>query len=427
MHDPLEPLLVCDANLNLVEANDVAQKLWQLSAGDSRLAMERLNLTAGSAGKDIEHLVVIEGDNWHQQVSTIKVNNRTLGHVFRFIPQRAYRPNTEPHHSTENQNRFIISSKQMKSISSLAQTYALSAGAVLVEGESGTGKEHIAREIHHYSNYATGKLVAVNCGSIPNELFESELFGYVDGAFTSSRRGGHQGLIEQANNGVLYLDEVSEMPLIQQAKLLRVLQEKRIRPLGSTKELLLDFKVVAATNRDLREEVNRGNFRDDLFYRLNVFSLKLPPLRNRQDDINAIARYYINDYRQRYNFEFNPVTLLASVERLFEQYLWPGNVRELQNFVERLVVNCGTDGINSFENNRLREILPELFSSTATDSAVNGQLKLHEESAITDAMERFNHDKNKVADFLGISATTLWRRLKDINTKQRSFSNVTKQ
>lgn len=424
MHDPHEPLLVCDASLNLIEVNDVAQKLWRVKAGDNRLALERLNLIADSPGQDVERLVVVDGDNWYQQACAIEVNGRTLGYVFRFMPQRAYRPDSDQNVEPDVQNQFVISSPRMQNVANLARTYGLSGGAVLVEGESGTGKEHITHEIHRYSNYATGNLVAVNCGSIPNELFESELFGYVDGAFTGSRRGGHQGLIEQANNGVLYLDEVGEMPLAQQAKLLRVLQEKRIRPLGSTRELHLDFKVVAATNMDLRQAVDQGRFRDDLFYRLNVFSLKIPPLRQRREDISAIARYYLNDYRQRYRVDFNQASLLSAVLPLFECYAWPGNVRELQNFIERLVVNCAAAGMATLEHNRLREILPELFVEEKTDAASTGELKSQEEKAIINAMARFDNDKNQVADYLGISATTLWRRLKDINASNHPISKA---
>jgi propionate catabolism operon transcriptional regulator len=185
--------------------------------------------------------------------------------------------------------RFVIHSRQMARVGELARTYARGSAAVLLQGESGTGKEHIAREIHRLSDYADGDLVAVNCGSIPNELFESEMFGYVDGAFTSARRGGRVGLLEQANGGVLFLDEVGEMPAAQQVKLLRVLQERLVRPVGGNREVAVDFKVIAATNADLAAAVARGDFRDDLYYRLNVFTLRLPPLRERREDIEAIA------------------------------------------------------------------------------------------------------------------------------------------
>ena len=309
-------------------------------------------------------------------------------------------------------DEFVIRSDSMERLAALAHTYARGPGAVLIQGESGTGKEHITKEIHRRSDYSDGPLVAVNCGSIPNELFESELFGYVEGAFTSSRRGGRVGLIEPANGGVLYLDEVGEMPSSQQVKLLRVLQEKRIRPVGSNQEIPLDFKVIAATNRDLRDAVVGGRFRDDLYYRLNVFSLKLPPLRERPEDIAAIARYYLSQYGKQYGAQFDPAAAYASVEDAFHHYSWPGNVRELQNFVERLVVNCAARPGAALEQREIERILPELYLPQPRGDFTGGSLREQEAEAIRLAMYQFNGDKSRVAESLGISTTTLWRRLR---------------
>ena len=305
---------------------------------------------------------------------------------------------------------FVIRSPQMERLAALARTYSRGRAAVLLEGESGTGKEHIAREIHRHSEFAGGPLVAVNCGSIPNELFESELFGYVEGAFTSSRRGGRVGLVERANGGVLFLDEIGEMPLQQQVKLLRALQERRIRPVGSNREVDLDFKVIAASNRDLRAAVLRGEFRDDLYFRLNVFSLKVPSLRDRPDDISPIAEHYLREYAVQYASRVDVEALLASVADRLVDYDWPGNVRELQNFAERLVVNCLDRGAAGITRHSLEEILPELFAVESSLSSP-GMLKTQERAAIDAAMQRFAGNRQLVAEFLGISTTTLWRRL----------------
>jgi propionate catabolism operon transcriptional regulator len=312
--------------------------------------------------------------------------------------------------------RFVIHSRPMARVGELARTYARGRAAVLLQGESGTGKEHIAREIHRLSDYADGDLVAVNCGSIPNELFESEMFGYVDGAFTSARRGGRVGLLEQANGGVLFLDEVGEMPAAQQVKLLRVLQERLVRPLGGNREVAVDFKVIAATNADLAAAVARGDFRDDLYYRLNVFTLRLPPLRERREDIEAIASYYLDDYARQYGVSVDGDRLVSSLREALRSYPWPGNVRELQNFMERLAVNmAGGADLNS---GKLRQVLPELYQPVPGER--RGALREQETLAIRDAMRRHNGDKTAVSRELGISTTTLWRRLRDMQKEQAS-------
>ena len=325
--------------------------------------------------------------------------------------------------TTPQPGRFVIDSPQMSRVAELARTYARGSAAVLIQGESGTGKEHIAREIHQASEYREGALVAINCGSIPNELFESELFGYVDGAFTSSRRGGREGLIEQANHGVLYLDEVGEMPLSQQVKLLRVLQERRVRPVGSSRELALDFKVIAATNSDLQRAVDSGAFRDDLYYRLNVFSLRLPPLRERPEDVSAIAEYYLREYAQQYAVSLDVPALMHKFMAPFMQYRWPGNVRELQNFAERLAVNAA-HGV-SIEALGMRELFPELLVPQCAEPVPPKLLKEQEARAIVDAMHRFSGDKRAVCDALGISPTTLWRRLKEMDGNVSSLEPAT--
>ena len=321
---------------------------------------------------------------------------------------RRGRPSSGDAALRERPGRFVIHSPPMERVAQLARTYARGSAPVLLQGESGTGKEHIAREIHRLSDYAAGELVAVNCGSIPNELFESELFGYVEGAFTSARRGGRTGLLEQADGGVLFLDEVGEMPVSQQVKLLRVLQERCVRPVGSNREVRVDFKVIAASNTDLAAAVAAGDFREDLYYRLNVFNLRLPPLRERREDIEAIARHYLAEYAERYGAALDAARLIGLLRRRLVDYRWPGNVRELQNFTERLVVNAASGA--ALDEMRLRQVLPELFAAPA--GPPRGALREQEAQAIRDAMRRHGGDKAAVSRELGISATTLWRRLK---------------
>ncbi len=330
-------------------------------------------------------------------------------------------PGTSSHSRQMSQPQFVIKSEKMSRVVDLAHTYARSAGSVLIHGESGTGKEHVAQEIHRNSQFSTGAMVALNCGSIPDELFESELFGYVEGAFTSSRRGGRVGLIEQANGGTLYLDEVGEMPVSQQVKLLRVLQERRIRPLGSNQEVSVDFKLIAATNRDLAEAVVAGDFREDLYYRLNVFSMHVPSLRDRPEDIHAIASYYLNHYGETYGVRQRAQGLLPRIAGLFGSYTWPGNVRELQNFSERIVVNLAAHPALALNEADIANILPELLRPDSP--IVPHSLRDQEEAAIKRAMTEFNGDKALVAESLGISTTTLWRRLKRMQQSQNSKMN----
>jgi propionate catabolism operon transcriptional regulator len=341
---------------------------------------------------------------------------RMLDEALRMARSRTVAPDAR------HPRRFVIHSPQMSRVAELARIYARGSASVLLQGESGTGKEHIAREIHQASDYRNGELVAINCGSIPNELFESELFGYVDGAFTSSRRGGRVGLVEQANGGVLYLDEIGEMPMSQQVKLLRVLQERRVRPVGGTRELDVDFKVIAATNAELQSAVDQGSFRDDLYYRLNVFTLRLPPLRERGEDIDAILEHYLRDYAVQYGIDMDVAALMLRLSEPFSHYHWPGNVRELQNFAERLVVNAAR-GVER-EQLQLDDVLPELFTPARNiGDAPEGLLKEQEYRAIADAMRRLGGDKTAVSRELGISSTTLWRRLKEMDL-HRSLSTA---
>ena len=319
----------------------------------------------------------------------------------------------------ERPAQLVIQSPQMEQVAELARTYARGSAAVLLQGESGTGKEHIAREIHRLSDYSAGELVAVNCASIPNDLFESELFGYASGAFTSARRSGRVGLLEQADGGVLFLDEIGEMPISQQVKLLRVLQERKFRPVGGNREIPVDFKVVAATNANLTDAVQVGEFRDDLYYRLNVFSLRLPPLRERPEDIEVIAAYYLKHYASEYDASLNIEALLKELSGPLEEYQWPGNVRELQNFTERLVVNSLAS--NHLNEPLLRKILPELYLRDCQNPA---GLKAREERAIREAMIRHNGDRAAVVRELGISTTTLWRRLKKMEFQSDLDTNV---
>jgi formate hydrogenlyase transcriptional activator len=276
---------------------------------------------------------------------------------------------------------------------------------VLLLGETGTGKELIARAIHMRSRRRDGVMVKVNCGAIPPTLADSELFGHEKGAFTGAvqRKPGRFAL---ANNGTIFLDEVGEMPLDVQVKLLRVLQERELEPIGATRPVPINVRVIAATNRDLQEAVRRGTFREDLFYRLNIFPIQVPPLRARQSDVPPLAVHFVREFAARMGKPARHVSQDAM--RRLTEYAWPGNVRELANVLERAVILC--DG---------ELILEEHVGVLARDRAPAAFLTLHEleREHILRALERTKGvlaGPNGAARLLGMRRSTVWSRMKKL-------------
>ena len=238
--------------------------------------------------------------------------------------------------------KTVCASGNMRKTMALARKLAQIDTTVLIQGESGTGKEVVADWICSNSSRAKGPYVKVNCGAIPENLLESEMFGYVPGAFTGALKEGKQGYFEAANGGTIFLDEIGEMPLSLQVKLLRVLQERELTPIGGTKTIPLNIRILAATNRKLKEMIRAGEFRQDLYYRLSVTTVNVPPLRERIEDIIELSGYFLDKYNQKYNLskKFSPKAL-----RLMLAYHWPGNVRELENLVESLVITTEGNSI----------------------------------------------------------------------------------
>ena len=276
---------------------------------------------------------------------------------------------------------------------------------VLLVGESGTGKEVVARFIHHASNRANGPFVALNCAALPEQLLESELFGYERGAFTGAQQA-KPGQIELAAGGVLFLDEVAEMSASAQAKFLRVLQEREFQRLGSTRMLKANVRVIAATNRDLKKALERGDFREDLFYRLHVFDIKLPPLRARLTDILPLGEAFLEQIGR--TFGRPPSGLTRDAKDALMHYDWPGNVRELRNALERAAILC-EGGLITTEHvsleNGPRGARPPVDASTTDLSAV-------ERDMIAQALADCSGNKSKAAARLGISRTQLYVRLR---------------
>lgn len=293
---------------------------------------------------------------------------------------------------------------------------------VLIVGESGTGKEVFTQSIHNASHRAKGPFVAVNCAALPEGLLESELFGYAEGAFTGAARGGKVGLFELAHGGTIFLDEVSEITPHLQGRLLRVLQEREIMRLGDSKVIPVNVRVIAATNRDLYGMMRQKLFREDLYYRVDVLRLALPPLRERREDIIPLICHFLTVYYAHSKRLFREISEQAKAMLL--EYAWPGNVRELRNIAERLaVLNSG--GVVQAED--IVSVLPWTTDQTAVPAtSVAGALPCkasRKPDALRQALEKTNCHYGKAAALLGISRTTLWRRVKELEAAERSHSD----
>jgi transcriptional regulator with PAS, ATPase and Fis domain len=313
-----------------------------------------------------------------------------------------------------NSKDILGKSKQIQKLKQHVKKIATSTSTVLITGESGTGKEMFARAIHDESNRKEKPFIAINCGAIPDMLLESEFFGYVKGAFTGADPMGKIGKFEFANKGTILLDEIGDMPLYLQAKLLRVLQERSITRIGSNKTIDIDVRVVAATNKDLVKAIKENKFREDLYYRLNVIPLEIPPLRERKEDIKLLIETFIEKYCNLFNKNFLDVKLAEDTWQIFYNYKWPGNVRELENTVEYIINMVGTDGIIT------KEILPKSILYNKIDVFNDGDdiytLKYLEKSAIKNALEKYGtttEDKKVVAMKLGIGIATLYRKIEE--------------
>ena len=302
---------------------------------------------------------------------------------------------------------LIATSAEMARVLDLVERVAPTDATVLIRGESGTGKEIIAKALHHAGPRASGRFVAINCGALPEPLLESEIFGHVKGAFTGAA-ANKKGLFEEAHGGTLFLDEIGEMAPGLQVKLLRVLQSGEVRPVGSTQVITVDARVVAATNRYLEPMIRRGTFREDLFYRLNVIPIALPPLRERREDIPLLAEHFLARFSQR---QGRVLRLSAGATERLLRYAWPGNVRELENAMERLAILAREETIEA--GDLPPHIGAGLALGTAPGLAAEQTLAEAERAHIIQILERCGWNHSRAAEALGIGRTTLWRKLKD--------------
>lgn len=325
--------------------------------------------------------------------------------------------------SQQGLGNLIGASPEMEKIYRILSKVAQTAHPVLILGESGTGKELIARSIHSNGPNASRPFLPVDCGSLVPTLVESELFGYVKGAFTGATRN-KEGLLASADGGTVFLDEIGEMPLDLQAKLLRALQEKEIRPVGATHRVPINVRILAATNRDLAAMVEQGRFRKDLYYRLNVVALRIPPLRDRREDIPLLATHFLSRMNKNGGHKY---TLADDALRTMQEYAWPGNVRELENSIERAcalttgpVLRLG-DLPTQLQDFRLHSRQAEKSSGGPVATEVTPLADL-ERQAILDTLRQLKGDKLTTARLLGIGKTTLYRKLKEYGITESAAS-----
>jgi two-component system NtrC family response regulator len=309
--------------------------------------------------------------------------------------------------------------KQIREIKSLIPKIAKSRAPVLIFGESGTGKELVARLIHMHSE-REGSFVDINCASIPNELIEAELFGYEKGAFTGASKR-KRGKFELADRGTLFLDEIGEMDTRAQAKLLRVIETGSFTRLGGTQTIEVDVRILSASNKNLQDEIEKGNFREDLFYRISVFTIDLPPLRERGEDVILLAEHFLEKFCKEYKKE--RMELSDEVKEILLEYSWKGNVRELRNFIERIVILCNTNVIKPDDlgigPSRRRRNMDVLFSIGNLKEAK----REFEKAYLEEKLREFNYDLKEVAERIGTDLSNLYRKIKAYGIKIRGVPN----
>ena len=313
---------------------------------------------------------------------------------------------------------LIYRSEAMEAVMELVRTVAQTDVTVLITGESGTGKELIANELYQSSARRDRPFIKVNCAAIPAELLESELFGYEEGAFTGARRSGKAGMFELADTGVILLDEIGDMPLSLQTKLLRVLQQRELIRVGGSRPVKLDLRVIAATNRDLREEVRQGRFREDLYYRLNVVPIELKPLRERRADIPVLAERFCWGFCKKYGREMR---ITPDGLQLLEEYAWPGNIRELENLIERIVVTNTSDP--SITRGRVLAALNSNGSfqgGAAVPGTLKQQVSAYEREIVLRAVEQEGSIR-RAAKALGVDHSTLVKKFRQYGLEERTM------
>lgn len=382
------------SNFIPMESSDVP--LQVLEVGGNPCVISTLPMSHGDGAGGFVVKVYEDLDQLHDVVQQLNRLNMQLD----YYKNELYKANG----TSYTLSSIVGETERIKTIKAKILKVADGNSTVLITGESGTGKELFAHSIHNASSRRIEPFVKVNCSAIPNDLAEAELFGYDQGAFTGARRDGKPGKFELADGGTIFLDEIGDMPLLLQGKLLRVIQEKEIERVGDTKTRKVDVRIIAATNKDLKRLVASGKFREDLYFRLNVIGLHIPPLRERRADIKGLAEHFIAKYNRAFSKQVSGISA-AGLEAL-ESYSWPGNIRELENIIERILNYVDRDLID------LPDIPEEIKSHQNSPTGTTGQsLEMMELNAIKAALAKAQGNKSKAARLLGISRSKLYEKL----------------
>ncbi|MBV7274052.1 sigma 54-interacting transcriptional regulator [Clostridium sp. PL3] len=407
-------IITTDVNGKIKLCNEKALKMFGNIEGKPRVAEIKEFVEEWDKIKN----EIFLGKNISQEVNIIALRNKfqchlTANSIYNFVEEsieivysfeetkKAKKKNNGQAYYTFN--KVIGEDENFVKVVQYAKKIADSKSTILIMGESGTGKEVFAQSIHNYSNRVDGPFVALNCGAIPKQLIESELFGYEEGSFTGAKKGGNLGKFELADGGTIMLDEIGEMPLDMQTKLLRVVQEGTITKIGSSKSIPVDVRIIAATNKDLKVEVELGRFRKDLYYRLNVLPIYLPPLRERKSDIPLFIDYFLKYISERIGKK--DLVIPNEYLKKMMNYSWPGNIRELENFVE-LIINTECIPVGYFgEENWENEVLVDINKESLT-------LEYAEKEHLVKILKRFKGNITRSAEALGIRRNTLYSKIK---------------
>lgn len=404
-------VIITDCKNNIIKANQFAQEALKFNQND--YAGKDISLF-GDALELVGSHQIADGradarrSKFVTKSTPIHHNDCQVGNVLLLHDNAKTRPGSPYYNFSQKpaKPRFIGESKPILRLKEIMTKVAANDSRILICGETGTGKELVAQQIHYNSPRSLGPFVALNCGAIPETLLESELFGYAKGAFTDARKNGKTGKFELANGGTIFLDEIGNLPLTGQAKLLRILDNDILEKIGSESPIKLDVRAICATNKNLPEMVENGRFMEDLYYRLNVVQVEVPPLRERKTDISLLLDFYIKEYNNRFGISLQGFNSSALSYLLF--YHWPGNVRELKNVTE-YVCNLKTDGFAD-----LKDLPPYMLPLDTPPGETDPEPINTEKLMIEEALRIFGTSttgKQKAAKYLGISVSTLYRRL----------------